>query len=303
MSLTCSASHLWLVGFSEMLQLAGVINASNVCVPIQQVNRSKWWRRELHHTSELEDRFKACGSKWPRARMQRTFPNASAHLRDSLCREELYSQKPFVRHCAPRHRVTFQLQFEWKSFMYSARDELHLQRVLQAADDAGTTRRALVLLSGGPHHFSRFGAHRRSMYHTFDLDAGSWPWPQAWLDDYMRDADRLFGRFAAARPRRVCVVWKASNIARRAQAPAGSRHHPSISDGPHHLLNRVSIALARRHGLSVVDLSDLTLAAKPSGRDQFGAPEGDAYHGYDSEALADALLRRACAACEEAGWG
>ena len=107
---------------------------------------------------------------------------------------------------------------------------------------------------------------------------------------------------------RHCVVWRAQNIASRHGNKSESRHHPSSLNGVHHWLNRISIALARQHGLRVVDLSEVTMAHAPLAHSVDGAGwmaatrdvdalEGDAYHGYHMGLLGPLFLEALSEAC------
>ena len=85
----------------------------------------------------------------------------------------------------------------------------------------------------------------------------------------------------------------------------------------HHWLNRIGTALARLHGLRVVDLTTDTLGTKPLAysadepqgqwasrfansarhRNMADALEGDVYHGYTMREHAPAFLKALAEAC------
>ena len=83
------------------------------------------------------------------------------------------------------------------------------------------------------------------------------------------------------------------------------------ANGVHHWLNRISSALARLSGLSVIDLTDHTLAHRPLDHAADGvgwmtsrpvdALEGDVYHGYRANDLGPLFLRALVEACCPAG--
>ena len=83
--------------------------------------------------------------------------------------------------------------------------------------------------------------------------------------------------------------------------------HPSAVNGVHHWLNRMSVALARMHGLRVLDLTDVTIATKPADHSTDGrgwmtaravdALEGDVYHGYQMGQMAPLFLKGLAELC------
>ena len=93
-------------------------------------------------------------------------------MRDSLCREAVYSQRPYRARCqGPGYDL--RLRYEWKSFQASARDVEHRKRVLAAAARGG---RVLVVLSGGLHDMTSFRAiteqQRKAMPSSMRYAAG-----------------------------------------------------------------------------------------------------------------------------------
>lgn len=197
------------------------------------------------------------------------------------------------------------MHFEWKTNMHADSDEVLRQRVLNAASAANASRRVLVLLSGGVAHFSRFSDHKKE--YSFAL-SDDFDVPAAWIDSYVNDTLSLFGLFApAALPTNVCVLWKTMNIVSRHNGTMAA-HHPSSVNGLHHYLNRFTGALARRHGIGVVDVSELTRRLQPRGYRSAdasggGGSEGDPYHGYPEEKLLPAVLERMCVAAQGCrGW-
>ena len=260
------------------------------------------------------------------------------------CRETLYTAKPFEANCTGGTRAwrnaSLRVQFSWKSYQYSRADEaLHraARRALSLPADTSTStdflpRRVIVVLSAGLAQFSRDPKHKESMLHNIRDDDDI---PQPWMDEWMRDTNQLFRLFASLHrpegrtseeqhiarlmaddkpsPQRVapgragCVVYRAQNIAARHTNASEPRHHPSSVRGPHHWLNRVGIALAKLHGISSIDLSDITQSIKASpysvdgGRPNLArradALEGDVYHGYPLSNLAPRFLGALTEAC------
>ena len=137
------------------------------------------------------------------------------HSNLSRCRELLYSEHPWQSRCrgpglpagqhssellSPRPNVT--LHFEWKSFMWSDRDHVFKRRVAMAANEHA---RVVVVLGGGPHHFSRFEDHVQTL--QFQVD-DTFAWPQRWIDEYVQSTIRLFNAFGprtSGLPSNVCV--------------------------------------------------------------------------------------------------
>lgn len=211
----------------------------------------------------------------------------------------MYSDKPFQTRCARPSYPSFVVSYEWKSFVFSQRDVLHRQRVLEAAR---VRPFVLVIMGAGAHHFTKMPGHTYNHFHAVD-DAAVFP--QEWFNNYVNETLTLFELFSGL-PDNVCVVWKGNNIGQRVfskNKTIDRIHHPSAFNNIHHWLNRFTRPLADRYGISYVDVTDITSAGKPKG---FGAPsqkaglsslEGDIYHGYSNHIIAYALLRRACEAC------
>ena len=172
-------------------------------------------------------------------------------------------------------------------------------RVAKAAR-ASPSSRVLVILNGGPHHFSQFLDHSHAMH--FRLH-DSFRYPQEWIDSYHDGASRLLDAFSPRTlPPNACVLWRTSNVGPRIgdvpgqRAPASRRQHPSARNGLHEWLNRWSSALVRKAGIPVLELSDLTADLPLTGSllEAF-----DYYHGFNSSLLLLPFVERACTAC---GW-
>lgn len=187
------------------------------------------------------------------------------------------------------------ISFEWKAFQLSARDASFRERILRASSThASPPKPIAIVLSASPsHHFSKFANHSKNFYRSV---SDHFEWPQAWIEDYLQETDRLFDLFRpSALPPNVCVAWMASHIGRRHNG-SSPYHHPSAQNGLHHWLNRVTLALAKRRGLVTIDPSEYTLRALP--RDfAKNASEGDIYHGYRQQPLALGMVRSLCAGC------
>ena len=175
------------------------------------------------------------------------------------CREALFSRTPFQSAC-PRG---VNLHFEWKSFQWSAARDLAFRDRVAAAARSG--QKVVVVLAGGPHHFSRFADHEQQL--QFQV-ADNFPWPQHWIDEYVESTGTLFDAFGARSglPSNVCVLWRLSNVAPRHEAGlrADSLHHPSARNGLHDWLNRFTAGLARRAGIRILDTTDVTLGHPPA---------------------------------------
>ena len=254
---------------------------------------------EMHMISEAVAQNLACNST-----AQTTSHHSCASSRgagnQALCRERVYSARPLEARCI--HDMS--IHYEWKSFAMSHREYEHRRRIVAAAV---THPFVLVVLGVGVHHFTKFNTHSYGLFHNVDDE---YLWDQAWIDDYVSGMTSLFELYAAATlPHNVCVVFKSSNIGKRTFPKNATNqerllHHPSSINGIHHWLDRFAMPLAKRAGIGVVSLVDITSGLEPVG---FGIPggllhkgdalEGDVYHGYPGGLLADVVLERACALC------
>ena len=213
----------------------------------------------------------------------------------SACRERWYHAHPHRTAC----NLNVKLHFEWKSLMWSDYDAAFRERVVEAAR-ASASSRIVVVLNGGPHHFTKFHDHDHWMYHGMPV---AFDYPQHWFDDYLASAQKLFEAFAPrSLPSNVCVLWRTSNVGARfpgAKCKPRAMQHPSSRNGMHDWLNRWAVALAKSYGIGVVDTNDL------SSRDENGPPsarrgeiiEGDLYHGFNSSLLLVPFVERSCHAC------
>lgn len=126
--------------------------------------------------------------------------------------------------------------------------------------------------------------------------------PQHWIDDYVNQTAALFRFFApASMPSRVCVLWRPMQIT--AQHNGTGPHHPSIVGGFHDWINLISGALARQHGIGVLETTPLLKGIQARGfrqadADGHGGSEGDPYHGVPASAFVPRMLQQACTACE-----
>ena len=274
---------------------------------------------ESEHNKLAAARSLACTTR--RNLADRHFQCAGSYREKAVCREQLYGKKPFEANCTgttPSWRnASFGVTYMWKSFQFSPTDLL----LRQSAQRLASRGRVIVVLSAGLQEFSRFTDHREKLLHNVRDDE---EWPQEWLDGYLNRTAQLFSLFAGdvQRPsnsqstgkrhrghvrRPPCVVWRAQNIAARHTNASEPRHHPSAVNGPHHWLNRISIALARMHGLKVLDYTDATISRRPLDHSTDGhgwmtakavdALEGDVYHGYRMGELAPLFLQGLADAC------
>ena len=110
-------------GFSEMRHMVQPVEAELHCKVYKAAN--------LSHT--LLGHQAVC-SGWNNLRHRYTkLAHGYGPLRDSYCREALYSEKPYQAHCARPSHPSFVISYEWKSFAYAERDVIHKKRVLEAA--------------------------------------------------------------------------------------------------------------------------------------------------------------------------
>jgi hypothetical protein len=251
-------------------------------------------------------------------------------MRDSLCREAVYSQRPYGARCQGAG-YDLRLRYEWKSFQASARDVVHRKRVLAAAARGG---RVLVVLSGGLHDMTSFRAiteqQRKAMPSSMRWPQEGWlglqppdsdpkpdltltRWPQEWIDHYVNGTMALFDFYGRKNlPDNVCVVYRGSNVATR---EAGRVPSQVARLGKAYAVNQNRFSLEENeeffHPSVVGGLSDwlnkLAFALAP----QYGIRTidqtaitlkrkpflGDVFHGYPDGILANDLLSQACRAC------
>lgn len=316
-------AHLFFAGFSETLNTVTYLHQSLGCAG---------------GGTSPEARFFSCASSGRlRSYAARADALPSDHANEDVCREDLYSKKPFQATCSHRKwgfNVT--LEFEWKAFQWSERDRLFRRRVLAlAANIRAGSRNIAVVLAGGPHHFSRWPEHKKEYYKNV---SDAHVWPDAWIHEYIASTERLFTLFdPATLPVSVCVAWMATHIAQRHKGENALYHHPSAQHGFHDRLNRLTIALARRRGIAVVDTSNYTLSHVPKEYDAMPhrvlAPlfflihsalstvhspklssactvrcfryddarssDGDPYHGFPQQPIALSMIRQLCEGCAE----
>ena len=78
-------------------------------------------------------------------------------------------------------------------------------------------------------------------------------------------------------------------------------HHPSVVNGPNHMLNRLAISAAQDVGMPVIDLTELTSKKQPTtkedGAHRSMTPDGDPYHGYPHSIFGPELVWQMCAKC------
>ena len=140
----------------------------------------------------------------------------------------------------------------------------------------------VILEGGGPHHFAQFKDHatNRQPESLFTTVSDYWSWPQAWTNHYV-NATKALMRFHSGYPPNVCVLWKAMHVGPRSRNNLGY-HHPSVVNGPNHMLNRLAISAAQDVGMPVIDLTELTSKKQPTtkedGAHRSMAPDGDPYH-------------------------
>jgi len=80
------------------------------------------------------------------------------------------------------------------------------------------------------------------------------------------------------------------------------QHHPSARNGLHDWLNRLTIALAKKHGIGVADVTGVAMAFAPTARSTQDAPgmrspEGDYYHAVRPSWLFPPVAERVCSGC------
>ena len=242
----------------------------------------------------------------------RHFTCFGEYRRRAACRERLYSERPFLANCtgdAPEWRgARFRVAYYWRSFQSPSHVDAALLHRASLARQQG--RRVIIVLSNGLQTFAQFADHDERLLHNVAAD---FAWPQPWIDEWLNQTLRQFRLYASGQPRSSwCVAWCAQNVAPRHSNASEPRHHPSALNGVHHWINRMSAALARQHGLAVIDLINATLSQTPldrnadtpdsAGRTQAKktaeALEGDVYHGYRSaRGMGPLFLRALAAAC------
>ena len=244
-----------------------------------------------HRGLRLVSRFKYCTRK-------------SADFRKTaLCKERLYAREPYSATCSmfgPPNST--RLDFRWKTDMRSAPfDEGTRSLVLQRA---AAGRRTILLLSGGPAHFTRHADYTRGLN---SLVPEHFEIPRRWLEDYVNQTSHLLRLFSpASLPPHVCVLWVPIHISVRHNGSGA--HHPSTVGGLHDSINQLTASLASRHGVSPLETTSLLQQLRPKGfrdADAFGrgGSEGDPYHGFPTAAFAPQMLQQVCRACEQLQWG
>ena len=263
-------TQLYFRGFSELRQVASWMSEALECAG-----------ERLSATEECHVKLTPPGEAWPPASQYRDL---------SACREELFARRPHHTTC---RGINATLHYEWKSRMWSEYDATFHRRLVEAASSSSAP--VLAILNGGPHHFNHLQGHDHGLHHSVP---DSFAFPQQWFDDYLEGANALFAAFSPRTlPANVCVLWRTSNVGPRLGVQARqtplTAHHPSARNGFHDWLNRWSAALARKAGIGVVDLDDITSAVTPR------SPDGsvDMYHGFNSSLVLEPFVARACAAC------
>ena len=296
-------AKLFFDGFSELRRNVEAIdkgmqcNVTNASVSNMRLNQEICGNRRFAVT------------KVPRHADLKHTGNLNGPKVDAYCREEMYRLQQYDAICYRPQDPPFTLHFEWKSFAFSDRELEHRARVVEAARFHPFV---LVVISVGAHQFTKMPGHTFEDFHAVDDDK---KWDQRWIDEYVNETMTLFEVFnSKSLPENVCVVWRNSNVGKRNywRAADGSLstnlakvklHHPSVTNGIHHWMNRFTAPLARRAGIGIVDVSDITTVVEPRG---YGKPsakvspaslEGDIYHGYPDGYLSDAIMQRACEAC------
>lgn len=222
-------------------------------------------------------------------------------LRDGLCREHNHGKVGGLNMTCLRSGTRFNMSYRWKTFQRDAFDVEDRTKIVAAAA-ADRSRPVFVILEGGgPHHFAQFKDHAmtRQPESVFTTVSDDWSWPQAWTNHYI-NATKALMRLHSGYPPNVCVLWKAMHVGPRSRNDLGY-HHPSVVNGPHHMLNRLAISAAQDAGVPVIDLTELTITRQPFPKDD-GAhrsvtPDGDPYHGYPLSVLGPELVSQMCAKC------
>ena len=138
------------------------------------------------------------------------------------------------------------LSYKWKSF-FTPDAPLVRQLREQGHGDA------IAIFSVGPHQFATQPGHTIGRYYEV---ADDFTFPQSWMDDWVASAVQFFTWLGTARRAGACVLWKTNNIGTRLP---GRVHHPSAQGGSADYLNQLAVALARMHGVPVIDMAPTTL--------------------------------------------
>jgi hypothetical protein len=192
------------------------------------------------------------------------------------------------------------LSLAWKSFAYSKLDpviEAFLVKHAQAQPDVLT----MAVYSVGTHHFAwHVGEHTMNHHHHLN---DNWMPPQPWIDYWVNATTVLMTRLQQLRTAGVCCVWKTNNIGARPVSAAW--HHPSVEGGLHDYMNSFAVALARQHGVPVVDLRAATVAMTKAMNNNESHDESalkgmndyDFYHAYDHRKLWRMTWEKTLQAC------
>eukprot|EP00908_Phaeocystis_cordata_P006771 Transcript_17393.p1 GENE.Transcript_17393~~Transcript_17393.p1 ORF type:complete len:439 (+),score=27.32 Transcript_17393:193-1317(+) len=231
-------------------------------------------------------------------------------LRDGLCREDRFGSLGGINATCSTPTARFNTTYRWKTFQHDVFDFADQLRVFDAARRGPTI---VVLEGAGPHHFVKFREHYQTRFSApvapgvpqkqavlFTAFDDFFDFPQHWIDDYVAQTKALL-RLYSSPPQNVCVVWKMLSIGPRSNLTR--THHPSVLNGPHHWLNRMTKPIVEEHGIKVLDMTDLTLSMVPAPKlDGFHAtpssPEGDPYHGFRYNELTPPMMERICKLCE-----
>ena len=139
------------------------------------------------------------------------FPPSHLHRNLSRCRDRARARRrrPYTSYCS-EHDVT--LSFEWKSFQFTPHDESFHTRV-RAAAAASPGRRVIAILSGGPHHFSKFKDHKHAMYFS--------------LPDLVRDPTTLAAGFCRLNGSALPHVRHADTAIQRVRPMEDIKYRPA----------------------------------------------------------------------------
>ena len=314
--------EVFFAGFSELRHIVDAVLEGLTCTDEDA------GMYENHNLCSRDQRLVAhFGSRWT------GLSRGHRGMRDSLCREAVYSQRPYGARCQGAG-YDLRLRYEWKSFLASARDVVHRKRVLAAAARGG---RVLVVLSGGLHDMTSFRAiteqQRNAMPASMRWPQEGWlglaliltpslililtltltRWPQEWINHFVNGTMALFDFYGRKNlPDNVCVVFRGSNVASR---EAGRVPRRVARLNSRFATNKEASSLENNedyfHPGVVGGLSDwlnkLAFALAP----QYGIHAidqtaitvnrkphlGDVYHGYPDGILANDLLSQACQAC------
>ena len=234
-------AYIFAAGPSELASLLGWLTGADTIatrrntVAMQQAEATM----AVSHNKNAASRSLACSTR--RNLADRHYQCMGSYRKRAVCREDLYSRKPFEANCsgATRHwrGARFRLLYMWKSFQFSAADVL-LRDAARAALRTRRKGRVIVVLSAGLQQFLRGGdegasaaqqphlqPHRESLLHNVRDDE---PWPQPWIDRYVNETAQLFRLYSAeARAANACIAWRTQNVAPRHSNGSEPRHHPS----------------------------------------------------------------------------